>query len=221
MPFNRRDAGYWWVALFVLSLFTIRTGFWILKQSGGYGWINVSKDYAYQQFVNGHKMIHSSWDVDEVDKLDSDESTTVRNEVLHPLEEEEVTVKDVSQQPKDNFSTQTPTPTEKPFRRPRLGLKRIQREREYLDKVQEEKKKKFGDNSTLWSAINHVVYEPIFRDRFPQISVTYLEDGSVDTTSNRISFKKDDWYYQFQFYRELLGNRSSLNVTSLEGWELS
>lgn len=221
MPVNRRDAGYWWVALFLLSLFTIRTGFWILEQSGGYGWINVSKDYVYQRCVIEHKITCSSWDVDEVDELNSDESVTVMDEVSSPLEEEKVETADVEFEPKEIISTQGPETTNKPFRRPRLGIRRIQREKEYLQKVKEEKKGKSEDNSTRWSAINEVVYEPVLYDRLPQISVQMNSDGSVDTSSSRISFYKDDWYFQFLFYREFLGNLSVLDVSSLRDYHLS
>lgn len=221
MPVNRRDAGYWWVALFLVSLFTIRTGFWILEHSGGYGWVNVSKDYVYQQYVNEHKVTSSSWDVDEVDEIFSDELVAVVTEAPSPLEEEAVETADVEFEPKEIIATQDPEPTNKPFRRPRLGMRRIQREKEHLQKLQEEKRSKYGDNSTGWGAINEVVYEPVLYDRLPHISVKLAKDGSVDTTSNRIFFYKDDWYSQFQFYREFLGNRSVLDVSSLENYHLS
>lgn len=166
-------------------------------------------------------IICSSWDGDEVDKLDSDKSVTVMTEVLSPLEEEPVETKEEEFEPKEIIHTQAPELTKRPNKRPRLGMRHIQRKKEYLQKQQEEQKSKHGDNTTLWSAINQVEYEPTRYDRFPQITVKYSKDGSVDTTLNRISFRKDNWYYQFQFYREFLGNRAVLNVSSLANSQLS
>lgn len=66
--------------------------------------------------------------------------------------------------------------------------------------------------------INKVVYEPLLYSEPPVPNVKYASDGSLDTFLNRIDFKKDNWYSQFQYFRELLGEIPSLNATELEEW---
>ena len=79
-------------------------------------------------------------------------------------------------------------------------------------------RKRKPNNHSSEFPINNVVYEPLLYSEPPVSDVKYASDGSLDTSLNRIDFKKDDWYSQFQYFRELLGAIPSLNETELHEW---
>ena len=59
--------------------------------------------------------------------------------------------------------------------------------------------------------INEKVEEPLLYSSPPVERVAYNKDGTLDLTANRIDFMKDDWYQQFQYYRELLAGQFTVN----------
>ena len=66
--------------------------------------------------------------------------------------------------------------------------------------------------------INDVVYDPITFTTNPVEEVVYTKDGTLDLAKNRIDFAKENWYEQFQYYRELLAQQGTLNTEELEAW---
>ena len=66
--------------------------------------------------------------------------------------------------------------------------------------------------------INEKVEEPLLYSSPPVERVAYNKDGTLDLTANRIDFMKDDWYQQFQYYRELLAGQKRMDSSSLQKW---
>ena len=99
--------------------------------------------------------------------------------------------------------------------RPPRKRKRIKRFGASSDKKLEEPEQY---TEKLAVGINDVVYDPITYIANPVEEVVYAKDGTLDLAKNRIDFAKENWYEQFQYYRELLARQNTLNTEELEAW---
>ena len=92
-------------------------------------------------------------------------------------------------------------------------LSRFQRRKEEL-----EKRKRIQREHGDIVPINEVTYHPVHFDNPPIRDVKRRSDVTIDTMLNRIDFGKDDWYEQFQFFRELLASTPSLDEKDTQQW---
>ena len=97
--------------------------------------------------------------------------------------------------------------------RTKKRLSRFQRRKEEL-----EKRKRIQREHGDVVPINEVTYHPVHFDNPPIRDVKRRPDGTIDTILNRIDFGKDDWYEQFQFFRELLASTPSLDEKDTQQW---
>ena len=109
----------------------------------------------------------------------------------------------------------TATVSSDPSSRPPRKRRRIKRFGASSDKKLEEPEQ---STEKLAVGINDVVYDPITFTTNPVEEVVYTKDGTLDLAKNRIDFAKENWYEQFQYYRELLAQQGTLNTEELEAW---
>lgn len=75
-----------------------------------------------------------------------------------------------------------------------------------------------SEKESLPIGMNDKVEEPLLYSSAPVEHVVYSKDGTLDLSANRIDFMKDNWYQQFQYYRELLAHQDRKDAASLQKW---